>query len=367
MRGRTRSAGNPTPYVRGIAFVLALVVAVLSFAGCGRTAEKTGSSSPSEAPPTPSASSASKGGESSSLLQPTTSGKELALTSYTLYVLDAHGYVVPFTARLPLVEGVAKQALAYLVEGGPGEAILPRGFHVPLPKGTTFTVDVSPEGEAVVDFSPEVQGVAAERAARALEAVVWTLTEFPTVKRVSLRVSGHPLEKFGKGELPVFSPLDRSMGINVELAPEATPGDTTAVRLYFQSQSEDGTFTYFVPVTRLVPRTERPLEAAIRELIRGPLGGSALLPTVRPSVRLHRAFVDGGVAVVDVDPHLLAKDGKADAWAARSVQALALTATEMAGTKEAQILVNGEAIKIGEDFDLTRPVARPRTLNPLGF
>jgi len=363
MYGRMRSVGNHPFFIRGFAAFLTLAVVVFFLASCGGSA----GSSPLQTEPSSSAPPKAKNGEGSASLQPTASGKELALTPYTLYVVDAHGYVVPFTARLPLVEGVAKQALTYLVEGGPGEAILPRGFHAPLPKGTTFTVDISPEGEVVVDFSPEVQSIGAEHAARALEAVVWTLTEFPTVKRVTLRVSGHPLEKFGKGELPVFLPLDRSMGINVELAPEAAPGDTTAVRLYFQSQSEDGTFTYFVPVTRLVPRTERSFEAAIRELIRGPLAGSALLPTVRPSVRFHRAFVDGGVAVVDVDPHLLAKDGKADALASRSVQALALTATEVAETKEAQILVNGEAIKVGEDFDLTRPVARPRTLNPLGF
>lgn len=50
-----------------------------------------------------------------------------------LYLIDKNGYVVAQTLPLPKSESTAKQALEYLVQGGPVSEILPNGFRAVLP------------------------------------------------------------------------------------------------------------------------------------------------------------------------------------------------------------------------------------------
>ena len=68
-----------------------------------------------------------------------------------LYLIDKNGYVVPQTLELPKSEGVAKQALEYLVKDGPVTEILPNGFRAVIPTDTQMSVKID-EGVAVVDF-----------------------------------------------------------------------------------------------------------------------------------------------------------------------------------------------------------------------
>ncbi len=72
-----------------------------------------------------------------------------------LYLIDKNGYVAAQTLPLPNSEGTAKQALEYLVQGGPVSEILPNGFRAVLPADTTVNVDIKKDGTAVADFSKE--------------------------------------------------------------------------------------------------------------------------------------------------------------------------------------------------------------------
>ncbi|GAE44014.1 germination (cortex hydrolysis) and sporulation protein GerM [Mesobacillus boroniphilus JCM 21738] len=83
-------------------------------------------------------------------------GKEAVETSIQteLYLIDKNGYVVSRTMSLPKKEGVAQQALEYLVANGPVEQMLPNGFRAVLPADTQMTVNIK-DGTATIDFSKE--------------------------------------------------------------------------------------------------------------------------------------------------------------------------------------------------------------------
>lgn len=345
-------------------FVFAFVF--LGLSGCNFLPFQQKASAPIDPPPLqtvshdehePSADKAVSGTASTSDAAPMMS------TQKVIYVFDAHGYVVPLTVRIPYTDGIAKQVLMYMVKGGPGEVLLPSGFRPLLPEGTRLSVDVRNDGTAVVDFSPEFAHYDAADELKIVQGVTWTLTEFPTIQAVRFTLNGYPLNEMPVAHYPLPSMLTRSIGLNTELAEGAEPGKTSAVTLYFEAESEDKTMNYYVPITRLIPRTTDLAKAAIEELIKGPAPGSHLYATVLPSTVLHSVTIDGVEAKMDTDPALLGSEPKEPS--VRSVQAAALTLMASTGVEKVHILINGKNIQIGKSLDLTQPVVKPKSINPL--
>ncbi|MBE3595516.1 MAG: GerMN domain-containing protein [Hydrogenibacillus sp.] len=287
------------------------------------------------------------------------------MTQKVLYVIDAHGYVVPLTVKIPYADGIAKQVLSYMVAGGPGETLIPTGFRLPIPAGTKVDVDVREDHRAVVDFSKAFASYDPGDELKIMQAVIWALTEFPTIERVELRLNGQPLSAMPVQGTPLPASLTRAIGLNVELSPEAVPGQTSAVMLYFEAESADGTFRYFVPVTRLIPRTADIATAAVTELIKGPHPGSPLVATVMPNAEVHRVQVEGERVMADVSADLLGPEPKRTAL--RAALAAALTLLSSTKAQGVQLLINGKPIKVGEMLDLTQPVSKPKSINPLVF
>jgi germination protein M len=124
-------------------------------------------------------------------------------TQVTLYYKDANGYVAPISMVLPSKEQIAKQSLEYMVEGGPAQAMLPAGFKALLPKGTQIKgINITADQKlAIVDFSQAFASYNAQDERKIMEAVVWTLTGFPSIDKVQFRMEGKAMT-----EMPV---LDR--------------------------------------------------------------------------------------------------------------------------------------------------------------
>lgn len=199
---------------------------------------------------------------------PSTKQKKTAdnpVSMHKVYVIDAEGFVVPWPMELPKTEGMVKQILSYMVQGGEGEKALPPGFRAVLPKGTKILGANIKDGVATVDFSPEFKKYKPEDEEKILDAITWALTEFDTVKEVNIWINGHPLEVMPVKGTPVTH-LSRKNGINLELADTIKPGQTMPVTLYFQNQLSND-LTYFVPVTRMIPKTENKGLAVVQQLI----------------------------------------------------------------------------------------------------
>lgn len=213
-----------------------------------------------------------------------------------VYLIDHNGYVVPVTIKVPYTKGVAKQALEYMVKGGPVTPLLPSGMSAVLPAGTQLTVDVNEDGTAVVDFSPEFKEYEAKNEKKILEAITWTLTQFESIKDVSIKINGYPQEVMPVNGTPIGETVSRKDGINIEIAEGTKVGNSTALTLYFKAQDPGATYDYFVPITRLIPRTDNKALATIEQMIAGPQKGSGLYTDLIPTTKVLAANVEDEIA-----------------------------------------------------------------------
>ncbi|RNB54355.1 spore gernimation protein [Brevibacillus gelatini] len=279
----------------------------------------------------------------------------------TVYLLDANGYVVPVSLTLPKTEGPAKQVLSYMVKGGPVESMLRGGFSAVLPQGTEVKGLVIKDGVATVDFSKEFKTYEEKDEKKILDAVTRALTEFSNVKTVQIWVNGTPLTEMPVASTPITQ-LDRSHGVNLELAEGAMPGKTSAVTVYFQGQLDDQR-TYYVPVTRLVPETADIAKATVEELIKGPKQGSQLFSSLLRTTRVLDVKQEKDLITVDLSSDILKYDEGKEA-SPEALQSLVLSLTESTGAKQVQLLVEGKPLANGA---FTKPVSRPLQLNPIAF
>jgi len=108
----------------------------------------------------------------------------------TLYFSDAEGKNLVLEERsIPKVIGIARATMEELIKG-PAQA----GLKPALPVSTRLLdINVREDGLAIVDFSDDlIKDLPASAAAEklAVYSIVNTLTQFPTVERVEMRVEG---------------------------------------------------------------------------------------------------------------------------------------------------------------------------------
>ncbi len=285
----------------------------------------------------------------------------------TVYLLDHQGrYLVPYVLSISKVEGIAKETLHRLVQSGENtQGLAGTDLQLPLPAGTTVLGLTIRDSLAIVDFSPEFlsfRDAAHERLA--IDAVLYTMTEFQNVDQVEIRVSGRPLEQLPSG-ITLSLPITRAVrDLNLEISPSvADPANGTKVKLYFSAAGPSGEFIYFVPVTRVIPNTTDSVAAAVLELVRGPLQGSGLYADLPTNAELRSAQLIGDSACIDFSPGLLSYGGGATAEQAM-LGALVLTLTEVPGVSSVKITVNGQAPNMPEGTDVSLPVMRPIFVNP---
>ncbi|MBO8172490.1 MAG: GerMN domain-containing protein [Bacillaceae bacterium] len=288
---------------------------------------------------------------------------ENAMFESELYVYDPEGNVVPLTLPIPKTEGIGKQVLRYMVKGGPVESLLPEGFSPVLPEGTEILgMTIDENGVATVDFSPEFAEYHAEEEQHIIDAITWALTQFDSVKSVKIWINGYPQEVMPVNGTPISS-LSRENGINLELANNIDIGNTSKVTLYFLSETED--FTYFVPVTRVIPKTDNMALATIEQLIKGPKQGSYLYSGILPSTRILSATVMDDRVVADFDETLL--DYNSGSASPDAVKAIVLSLAANTGVSKVQLQVNGETNFMAGNMDLSQPVVRPLRINTYSF
>lgn len=282
-----------------------------------------------------------------------------------VYLENEQGLLAPVTLHLPdgSKEGKLNRLLETLVQGGTYASNLPQGFKAVLPKGTQVTnVSVDKKQKlAVVEFTKPFTNYEAKDERKILEAVTWTLTGNPDVEHVQLWVDGQRLNEMPVDHTPLNQPLNRTVGINLELSPGAAVSQTSPVTVYFSSSTKEGV-PYFVPVTRLVPTGEDAVKAALGQLIEGPVQGDGLqqVLTSDTSVESVETAKDGVVTVALRDDMFKA----GEKVPAQLLQSLVLTVTENTKSDKVRIWMNGSKEVIGDDDQkYSEPVSRPDMLN----
>lgn len=280
--------------------------------------------------------------------------------SFTIYFFDANDDVVPLTLDIPKVEGIGKQVLKYMTIGGPAEGILPAGFRPVIPEGTTLTMTVKLEQKlAIIDFSKEFLTYEAKSPAeekKILDAITWSMTEFPTIEQVELRVNGYQLDVMPVWQTPIVGPLSRMDGVNLELANNINIGQTTLVTLYFSRATQD--HEYLVPVTRLIPKTENVAKATLEQLIIGPKAGSNLVSSLLPTTKILNVEVSDKLLVADFDDEILGYNSQ---LSDQLINMIVWSLSENTAVPTIQLKIKGDTKLLPEM--LSKPIFRPEKIN----
>lgn len=341
-------------YRAGVPMLIALSIIV---SGCSLGSEKT----MNETDPPP-VSYVDESVSFDSNVEETSKEMVSEMTTRELYLIDQNGLVAPQALQLPKSEGVARQALEYLVQDGPVSELLPNGFQAVLPPGTEiFGVNIK-DGVAIADFSEQFKDYRPEDELKILQSITWTLTQFESVETVKIRINGYDQEVMPVNGTPIGEGFSRSNGINMETNNMVDVSNSKGVTLYFLSQN--GENVYYVPVTRRVNSNEDQLKAVVTQLLAGPSNFTNLLTDFRHGVQLiEEPRYANGVVTVNFNEALL-NHIEGTAISEEVLNLLVLSLTEQAGVEKVAIEVNGDnKILMATGEFLSEPVARPLKVN----
>ena len=208
--------------MKRLLFVVALVFGVVSVAAaCGRGGEATSAGdvptvdlpNTSEEPPPSTEPEPSEPSDPEPGSEPQPGGEgapEPSEETFTYKVWFAKGeslFVVHRTE--PKVPAVATTAMESLLEG-PSDAEKAAGISSAIPADTTLLGVTVKDGIATVDLSAEYEsGGGSLSMMMRLAQVVYTLTQFPTVQKVSFELDGQPVEVFSGEGIILDEPVDR--------------------------------------------------------------------------------------------------------------------------------------------------------------
>jgi len=339
-----RQKQSPLPKKVAILSVLAMSLVV----GTGCSLFNTDSTSS----PTDASQGATAGQEQAKNVMPT-----------TIYATDANGFVVPLNIKMGQTNEVAKKTLELMVKGSAGDASLTgTGLQNILPKGTEVRGVTINEGIAKVDFNKNFLNYESElQEQQIVDAVVWTLTSFENVKGVQFMIEGRNQATLKKGT-PLAGVITRDNGINLQVAKNINPSNSTKVTLYFTGANPSGDFSYLVPVTRIIPKEldKNIADLTMSELAKGP-NTSGLQQVVTETLKPKTVELKDKLAKLDFgDDFTVAGD---TAQGKNMINSIVLSLAANTGVSQIQFTVNGKAPAAGKSLDLTKPVSLPQVIN----
>ncbi|MGE5630872.1 MAG: GerMN domain-containing protein [Caulobacteraceae bacterium] len=276
-----------------------------------------------------------------------------------LYYKDNEDFLVPVMRYVPKGDlGIAKTAISALIYSADTvEDLKPAGLTPTLPMGTKINGAVIKEsGLAIIDFSKEFLNFSSEKAEElGVKAVVYTLTEFPNIKSVEIRVEGKTVTEMPKGT-KLDAALERS---EINLQPAENSGEKLSKVVVYYHKKGSGIYSYFVPVTKLVSGFKNSVEASVSALLDGPVDGSSLVNPFPEGTKLLGVQVKDGSAYINFSEQILARQGDKMSENAM-IKAVTLTLKEFPQIQKAKIFVNGKIVEntdgIGADSYLDVPV-----------
>lgn len=278
------------------------------------------------------------------------------LRNTVLYYKDDKGYLVPVMRKIPWPEGrgIAKASLRALVNNVANrEEMESLGLMPILPAETKIIGMDIVDGLCIVELTAEaVNHSTQEEEIAMVNGIVYTLTEFPTIEYVELRIEGKPYQVAGsnmmcRGDINYFGDASNE----------------NRVVVYYQG-TVNGMENYFVPVTKEVSNAKATVIDAVESLIEGPVDGSGLFTSLPQNLYVENVDVIDGVAYVNFNKEIKEIDDKV--VAEDMIKALALTISEF--YKDEVLVEHVSILADGKEIDLAKltkkePVVVPTFAN----
>lgn len=266
--------------------------------------------------------------------------EEEGMRKTVLYFKNADNYLVPVMRRIPWEEGIAKATLNNMVDSPLlRESLSETGLLPIIPAGTEILgMSINEEtGLCKINFSENFLNNESEKEEESLiKGVVYTLTEFPTVKNVQILVGGNqvPSMKFG---MNISEPIARE---NINLIGKAEAGKSNVI-VYYKGKT-DNNYEYFIPMTIPTLAPVANVYSALDMLFEGPPEDLGLHSDVPEDIKLHGVEVNNGIAYVDISYDL---DGESEEVnISNIIKNIGLTLSEFEDIETVELLIDGEII-----------------------
>lgn len=241
---------------------------------------------------------------------------------------------------------------------GPTAAEQKAGFSTAIPAGTKLRGLSIKNKVATVDLTGKfATGGGTLSMYQRLGQIVYTITQFPTVDSVKIRLDGKDLRALGGEGLLIPSPIDRAA--YAKLIKGASGGTVTPTHSNFK--------VYFVKDEKLVGQkrtvsyTPAVGRAAVTALLAGPTQAEknqGLATAVPANVKINSLNIKNKVAIIDLSSQFASGGGSLSMYL--RLGQLVYTLTEFPTVDRVELKLDGKTVKAlgGEGLLLNGPLSR---------
>jgi germination protein M len=282
----------------------------------------------------------------------------------TLYYQDREGQLIPVTRKIAKQEGVARAAIAGLIDSAINrEEIEFFGLYPVLPKGTEILGITIRNGTAVIDFSKELLNYNSEANERnIISSIIYTLTEFKTIDNVKILVNGYLLDnlKYGTDISGILS--RETVMINSDsFKPQKGHGKIDT----YLFKSVNDAMTYIIPVSFEISRAELgDIPSSVFESLSGMNAIGELYSQIPSETKLLSSRIEGSTLTLDFDEGILSYGG-GTAREKGIIEQILYSAKQIKDVEEVKILINGRTRELPEGYDISRPISIPSVINDI--
>lgn len=286
---------------------------------------------------------------------------EKPMMSITLYYQDADGYLIPVTRKVAKQEGIARAAVNGLIDSPLNrEEIEYYGIYPVLPKGTKVLGLTIRDGTATIDFSNELLNYESEILEKSIvSSIVYTLTEFETVKNVKILVNGYSQGKM-KFNTDISGLLNRdSILIN---SPKANLKQGMKKFDAYFFRNVNGKFSYMLPVS--VEGSEIKSESLVQEiierLVEGP-GDENLFTEIPKGTKLLGQSVKNRIITLNFNDSI--KNYGGNTREEGILNQILFSMKQLKEVTAVRIRINGKEDNLPEGTDLSEALKIPAEIN----
>lgn len=264
---------------------------------------------------------------------------EADMRETVLYYRNEAGYLVPVRKQIPWETGIAKAALRNIIDTPAlREDLSLIGLEPIIPVGTEIVgMSIGEDGLCKINFNNQVLNYESKKQEENLiTGVVYTLTEFSSIKEVQFMVDGKVLSNLEFGT-PVSTPIKRE---DINLV-DSSNEEGSDVLVYYKGTT-NGEYEYYVPVT---VHSSAPNEfTALEKLFEGAPEASGLYTDIPEGVYLQDVVVSEGIAFVDLiaeNKDILSQQITFD----RMSKNIGLTLNQFKNIEIVEILIGGKTLE----------------------
>lgn len=222
-----------------------------------------------------------------------------------IFLVDNMDYI----ARTSIVKNsdnttdLIKEVIESLTIGSTKSNYIREGFKAIIPEGTKV-LDLKLEDSILtINFSKELLNVSQNTEEKMLEAIIYSLTEINSVKKIKILVEGKSLTNLPNSNKKIPELLDKNYGINKIYNLDSIK-DTSKTTIYYLSKYND--YYYYVPVTKISNENLEKAEIIINDLKTTPIYHTNLISYLAASTNLTNYEILENSISLSFDNHLLA-------------------------------------------------------------